>query len=788
MYREPPPRPPSPSPFEVDLPPLPPLRDHVQTLIAERPLQLLQTTVQILPAPVPSDAWLQKRKAFWERETNREDKFLSKLAQAKEECQKILDLDRNLLFPRDYPHTYEDKYSLADFIGIGTIASVLKFFQKLGMEMTSPLFQKLKEQVKTKSVTLRFNSREDCTLVSKKTITREISRTSYTFLSFQTKTTKEVTIYKYKLEAWISLEIFVGNKPQESIVLQEEHMECERVLEDTDIPPHKLTKNEPIDLNVTWLFQHLDDENKVFFCVDRKAEDCATPTRNEEIEVAGEFMNRFKRFCEEVNSYFSLLLFPLDISPFSSPPCSIFVPILPLFEEEKKKEKKKEKVKEIEKIEEIKEEIIPETKVVGKKGKRKEKEKEKEKGKDKVKDKEKEKKEKKKIKGLFSIKPKTPRGGGGRRKKEEREGVKKEKKERMDKINKVMGNLLVFYGGDNEEQQSNVLQESVSLFHSFHEDEEAERISLVPFHLLPQFLSEQSRTIKERMKEISKQFSSSKTFHTATAMKIVCLVSHGIKLSEAFAESVNHIERILYKQFVAAIGREINFVDFDEYMKFHVRKIYRQEYIPKAFSWPVRIEGRDPEGVIQIQQEYHSSRPILTASRKFKANTAMKVVLNAASTATMWGDRHVHLWTNYQFDNQEVPLKLVARAREFSSFILILGTIPTKNVFDPSHAIILKDKDELILPLILETIPTAKEFKAKVNSLSPEQQAFSKAYRALQLASTLFGVMVVPIEPQLEKLLNLDKDSLAKELELQKDVMNLMTEHDVPSSLLSCDE
>ena len=57
--------------------------------------------------------------------------------------------------------------------------------------------------------------------------------------------------------------------------------------------------------------------------------------------------------------------------------------------------------------------------------------------------------------------------------------------------------------------------------------------------------------------------------------------------------------------------------------------------------------------------------------------------------------------------------------------------------------------DEVILPLILETIPTAKEFKAKVNSLSPEQQAFSKAYRALQLASTLFGIMVLPIEPQL---------------------------------------
>ena len=75
--------------------------------------------------------------------------------------------------------------------------------------------------------------------------------------------------------------------PFNQIVLQEESMECQRVLENTDVPPHKclslslsfllflflltiilppthlVTKNEPIDLNATWLFQHLDEENKV---------------------------------------------------------------------------------------------------------------------------------------------------------------------------------------------------------------------------------------------------------------------------------------------------------------------------------------------------------------------------------------------------------------------------------------------------------------------------------------------------------------------------------------------
>lgn len=46
----------------------------------------------------------------------------------------------------------------------------------------------------------------------------------------------------------------------------------------------------------------------------------------------------------------------------------------------------------------------------------------------------------------------------------------------------------------------------------------------------------------------------------------------------------------------------------------------------------------------------------------------------------------------------------------------------------------------------------------KVESLSPEQQAFAKAYRGMQLAGTLFTVVVVQIKPQLEKLLALPSE------------------------------
>ena len=55
----------------------------------------------------------------------------------------------------------------------------------------------------------------------------------------------------------------------------------------------------------------------------------------------------------------------------------------------------------------------------------------------------------------------------------------------------------------------------------------------------------------------------------------------------------------------------------------------------------------------------------------------------------------------------------------------------------------------LVKPLINNTASSKpQEFKDAIESLSPEQQRFCKAYRGMQLESTLFGVLVIQIKPQ----------------------------------------
>src|SRR6185312_2609756 len=132
-------------------------------------------------------------------------------------------------------------------------------------------------------------------------------------------------------------------------------------------------------------------------------------------------------------------------------------------------------------------------------------------------------------------------------------------------------------------------------------------------------------------------------------------------------------------------------------------------------------------------------------------------------------------------------LHLEARARQFSSFIVMLGSIASAELFVPKHAVLVQNKDELDVPLLLETIPTPKEFKDAIESLSPEQQRFAKAFRSMQLESTLFGVCVIQIKPQLEKLLRLPDDSLTKEMKLTQELLSLFIDYQIPSDLLSYD-
>jgi hypothetical protein len=57
----------------------------------------------------------------------------------------------------------------------------------------------------------------------------------------------------------------------------------------------------------------------------------------------------------------------------------------------------------------------------------------------------------------------------------------------------------------------------------------------------------------------------------------------------------------------------------------------------------------------------------------------------------------------------------------------------------------------------------------------------------MQLSSSVFGILVIQLKPQLEKVLKLPRDSLTKEIRLTQDLLSLFIDYQVPTDLLTFD-
>ena len=304
------------------------------------------------------------------------------------------------------------------------------------------------------------------------------------------------------------------------------------------------------------------------------------------------------------------------------------------------------------------------------------------------------------------------------------------------------------------------------------------------------FLQEERNSLKQKFDALGSTFPPNQNLITVLEAQLVVLTMHAQKIAQYHVDLVEYVENMLRKQLIAAIGKEVGPSDFAEYMRFHQRKLFKPEYQPKGFCYAVRRPQHYPEGTLSIEAKDSSAmaQPIDTAVNSSTATHPMFFYINAATKIDFMGDRHLHCAVLHSFSGESGrEMNLVARARQFSSFILLIGTIQTGGEFKPTYGTIVQNKDELVIPLLLETLPTPKEFADAIESLSPEQQRFCKAFRSMQLASTLFGVCIIQIKPQLEKLLGLPDDSLTKEIRLTQDLMEMFIKYQIPSDLISYD-
>lgn len=326
----------------------------------------------------------------------------------------------------------------------------------------------------------------------------------------------------------------------------------------------------------------------------------------------------------------------------------------------------------------------------------------------------------------------------------------------------------------------------------------AASVTYIPdMQLVNSLLREEQRVLHDKFSAMDTTFppaSNTTTLISAAEGRLLVSLLHTQQICQQHVDAVDYIEDLLRQQLVAAIGKEVKPSDFAGYMRFHNNKLFQERYRPKPFCYAVRrSEDHAPEGVLSIEEQPADgsiAEPIYSLANRSEVFPArhMNFTLNAATTVRFSGEMFLHAYMRHEFhqDSSQSPaLSLRAEARQFSSFIVLIGRMSSATSFDPKYAMIVQNKDDIKIPLDMETIPSAKEFKDAISSLSPEQQRFAKAFRGMQLESTLFGVLVIQIKPQLEKVLNLPPDSLTKEIQLTQDLMEMFIKYQIPSDLLS---
>ena len=130
--------------------------------------------------------------------------FRARVDAALKQVKTILDVNRNPRYPEDHPHTYDDKYALAESITNTTIAAQANLFDRMGL--TEDKLVRLQKIVALdkRSVTVRFEAEDTCTFLKKQhvdVVMREgsvVVETSKPSLLGRTKNKSESSKYTVK--------------------------------------------------------------------------------------------------------------------------------------------------------------------------------------------------------------------------------------------------------------------------------------------------------------------------------------------------------------------------------------------------------------------------------------------------------------------------------------------------------------------------------------------------------------------------------------------------------------
>ena len=658
-------------------------------------------------------------------------------------------------------HTYDDKFALAEEVVTLAVASFLGVLEGLGLDRASIV--KLAALARTgRHVTLRLRSEEACKFIKQEKREVEsdfkVQKDSTLFGKSETKVVRTETDYHWSISHTYEVVAFTGahEESDTKITLGNRSATCEIVTR-SDRPPRAEFTPKQVDCDITWPLSQLQASDgteeaaapRLTISIDRSDSKCLTPRRNPLVDDA---MKAFKEFhggfCNRLHSLYGVSRSIEEMHAGQTP--NKQYPTLQSFATLQSGGEEKVGLFSHESV------------------------------------------------GLFiSVLPLMQKAAKPAAEAEEEAPATETLVDVGDGIEEAQpaAAATTTTQGFGQPPPSPVLrQPSCQVVQAVEAGKPAPvTLSATNMELI---LKEERDQIAQRKALLSNAFPPADTANallTVAEAWLATLALHSRHTIEQFEEAMNYIESLLRNQLISAIGKEVTAEDFTAYMRHHSHKLFKPSYTPQPFCFAVRQVERSPEGTISIEMPVEGTdQPIETITRTMEQpSPPMTFALDAATKVTFHGERHLHAFIAHDFGGRGRGvgrhMELAMRARQFSSFLVLIGRLGPGGTFEPKHGLILRNKDDVKIPLMLEQMPSAKEFKDAIASLSPEQQRFAKAYRSMQLEGSVFGVLVIQLKPQLERLLRLPPDSLTKEIALNEKLLELFIEYQIPSDLLAYD-
>jgi hypothetical protein len=267
--------------------------------------------------------------------------------QALSEVKKILDNTKHPQIASKVPHSYDDKFMLAEFLTNSALSSQFTSLSQLGV--TVDQLSQMVEFAKTRALTLRFSSTTRCKFNrhsqrEEDSKTKQVTEVTSTFGGgmFESKVVRTIDEYFWDYDMSIELVAFAGTgeAAEDRITISGRESHHEMMTTTDRAPSAEIVISPPIEVNITDLLSTISSgQCELSFKIDREHKDAHTPYRNPDIDKVLAQLAAIKDWSAEVQHFLMALSRiqtvdqpVVDVEAARSQE-GIFIPILPLLEE-----------------------------------------------------------------------------------------------------------------------------------------------------------------------------------------------------------------------------------------------------------------------------------------------------------------------------------------------------------------------------------------------------------------------------------------------------------------------